>query len=403
MCHCAHYYFTQTCNRGANCSFIHVISTDPSQKADSIKPANYRRRVAQLGQVEVPQGHMGSPQIQYHSNAPSVQGTPVVGAHVSVGGSINRQLNISVGMNNLSPNTFNQETPVTVGRTPGNQQTHQSRSSPSLVADLSPAVHRFESNNNSTTAYNSSKAPAGGSSVEMSDMEAQPNRIVCGSSSSYSNSYADSCANAASAATNPPHPLSATSSAPPLPPSRGYLPAESTTSPLTAGYGHSPYTTPHHVHHHSSSARAPYISAVGNTSTSGASHVQSATTMTTMLPMDDVVDGCFDTQSTQSRSHGSPSSPYYTKGAYNHSLIGGNMYSGGAAFSLNNNAADMLQHSPLPMHSTNSNGGYASSAQCSPSGTPSTGMHKLATPKVAAGRYVHNPYAQSPVTAQAQI
>lgn len=86
-----------------------------------------------------------------------------------------------------------------------------------------------------------------------------------------------------------------------------------------------------------------------------------------------------------------------------------NLYTGGAnsaAFTLNSNASDLLQNSPVPLHTSSSyhNGsGYASSAQCSPTGTPSTGMHKLATPKVAAGRYVHNPYAQSPVTAQAQV
>eukprot|EP00742_Colponemidia_sp_Colp-10_P003491 GILJ01003718.1.p1 GENE.GILJ01003718.1~~GILJ01003718.1.p1 ORF type:complete len:488 (+),score=74.86 GILJ01003718.1:2-1465(+) len=86
VCHCAHYYFTQTCNRGANCSFIHVVSIDAAQKTDSSKPTNYRRRVGQLGQTEVPQMAM-TPQVAYHSPMGSQANTPLTGQHLRSPGS----------------------------------------------------------------------------------------------------------------------------------------------------------------------------------------------------------------------------------------------------------------------------------------------------------------------------
>eukprot|EP00388_Colpodella_angusta_P023277 GDKJ01059459.1.p1 GENE.GDKJ01059459.1~~GDKJ01059459.1.p1 ORF type:complete len:242 (+),score=-13.00 GDKJ01059459.1:41-727(+) len=52
-CHCAHYYYAQTCNRGASCSFIHVVSVDPSQERDSTRPSTFRKRMRQLG-LELP-------------------------------------------------------------------------------------------------------------------------------------------------------------------------------------------------------------------------------------------------------------------------------------------------------------------------------------------------------------
>lgn len=414
VCHCAHYYFTQTCNRGSNCSFIHVISTDPTQKADSIKPANYRRRVAQLGQIEIQQGNMGSPQIQYHSNVPSVQGTPTVGQHVTVGGTLQRQLNISVGMNNVSPNTFNQGTPVTVGRTATATTANQRRqyqvpTTPSIGRADAPNNHQFESkNSSSTTGYKT--AVNASSSAEFQDMEGGGV-----SSSTYSNSYAENTANShtvtvAGAVVPPPPPLDR-------------------TSPLSGGYGHSPYTAAHTATTTSSSIPAP-INAhhAENSNVLPVEGRGRSTPSMTMLPMDDVVEGGFDAPSPSSPygqraygirgalsipcDHASPNTPatFYSNGHAKPSFGDKtSLYTGGAngaAFTLNSNASDLLQNSPAPLHTSTSfhNGsGYASSAQCSPTGTPSTGMHKLATPKVAAGRYVHNPYAQSPVTAQAQM
>ena len=404
VCHCAHYYFTQTCNRGANCSFIHVISVDPSQKADSIKPANYRRRVVQLGQPEVPQAGiaMGTPQVQYHSNAPSVQTTPAVGQHHHHGDAPHsqRHMSISIGMNNaLSPNTFNQGTPVTVGHAPARVPTIPSPVG--LGQDACLAPHAGESNNNSTTAYNGYHRNAHPSPAGTSEGIANG---YC-SSSTYNNSYSQ-----ANSALPPPPPsgtgmatvgnvptrsahnspatyantsAKAASNIPPPPT------GSTTSSPVAVGYGAGPQ--PRHI--------------PASASTSA---------MTAMLPMDDVVDGCYD-----AAPHAGPygAGQYHSNYANTHSRAlpaglyintptagygyNGQQHSG--SFSLNNNAADAMYSPAVVPPGYSSTAGYANSAQCSPTGTPSTAMHKVATPKVAAGRFAHNPYAQSPVTAQASV